>query len=253
MVRYTVLGLVTALAVICAVHFKLPSTQLDLLVNGIQNTEDIIHGAKLECVRDQVGLTEAGIRLLEIKRLASMIRCRILETSTVTWNKFRQLSQDIAECEIDVKKICTAVQAGSFSSNKYSELTVEAERQRKYTEHINETQTVLTAVRDPIVFRYNAEHSYLNREQHYRLWRSEFLTCAQPVQKSEIDIDFVAEKLKFRIVRLLSFFVVSNEIGAKLNKDEDKINGPSGNLGSSIAASAAGKPNIYLGLPYLGM
>jgi hypothetical protein len=33
----------------------------------------------------------------------------------------------------------------------------------------------------------------------------------------------------------------------------DNINGPPGNLGPSILASAAGKPNIYLGLPYLGM
>ncbi|KAJ7490528.1 hypothetical protein FB451DRAFT_1389309 [Mycena latifolia] len=51
---------------------------------------------------------------------------------TLTWTEYRLLSGDISDCAKSVREIRTAVQ-----------LIVEAERQRKYTEDINETEAIL--------------------------------------------------------------------------------------------------------------
>jgi hypothetical protein len=39
-----------------------------------------------------------------------MIQCRLLETETLGWKKYRLLSRDIAHCAMGVKKIRTTVQ-----------------------------------------------------------------------------------------------------------------------------------------------
>ncbi|KAJ7141141.1 hypothetical protein C8R44DRAFT_726784 [Mycena epipterygia] len=126
--RYTLLAITVFLTLI---YLKRPSIQLGQLEDMIEETEGIIQEAKLYCARDLLSLTEKGVRLLQVKRSASVIQCRILETTTLTWNKYRVLSGDIAECAKMAKNIQTAVQ-----------LILQAERQHKLTHHINETGTI---------------------------------------------------------------------------------------------------------------
>ncbi|KAJ7921294.1 hypothetical protein B0H13DRAFT_1866896 [Mycena leptocephala] len=133
--RYSALGIAAGLALIYVLHLKRPSVQLNQLDDTINKTEKIIQNAKALCSRDLLSLTTEGVRLLEIKRSASMIQCRILETNTFTWKKYRLLSRDIADCAKGVKKIRITVQ-----------LIVEAERQRKFTDDINATETFLRSV-----------------------------------------------------------------------------------------------------------
>ncbi|KAJ7859905.1 hypothetical protein B0H13DRAFT_1901262 [Mycena leptocephala] len=57
------------------------------------------------------------------------------EETTFTWKKYRLISRDIADCAKGVKKIRTTVQ-----------LIAEAERQRKFTDDINVTETFLISV-----------------------------------------------------------------------------------------------------------
>ncbi|KAJ7490516.1 hypothetical protein FB451DRAFT_621300 [Mycena latifolia] len=134
--RYVALGITVCLAVIYVISLKRPSTLLRQLKETIEATDEIIRWAKLKCPRDHLSLAQEGVRLLEVKRSASMITCRILETERLTWAKYRLFSRDIAQCIRSVKAIRTSVQ-----------LTVEAEYQRKFSEDINETEGMLAAIR----------------------------------------------------------------------------------------------------------
>ncbi|KAJ6585435.1 hypothetical protein B0H19DRAFT_1250267 [Mycena capillaripes] len=136
--RYAALGLVASLGLIYAMHLKRPSVQLGRLDAALKTTEAIIQEARAHCPRDFLSLTDARVRLLEIKRSTSMIQCRLLETNTFNWKKYRLLSRDIADCAKYAKKIRTTVQ-----------LIIEAERQRKFTEDINATEISLTSARYP--------------------------------------------------------------------------------------------------------
>ncbi|KAJ7141476.1 hypothetical protein C8R44DRAFT_974973 [Mycena epipterygia] len=160
--RYTLLVITACLTLFSIVHLKRPSTQLRQLEDMIKKTEEIIREAKSYCARDVLHLAEKGVRLLEVKRSASMIQCRILETDALTWTKYRVLSQDITDCAKIVKNIRIAVQ-----------LIVEAEHQRKFTEDINETESILTGVRSPsrlgAVYQPNAhlhQQSYMLAAEH---------------------------------------------------------------------------------------
>ncbi|KAJ7274108.1 hypothetical protein C8J57DRAFT_1467134 [Mycena rebaudengoi] len=98
----------------------------------------MIHHARMNCPRDHLSLIEEKVRLLQIQRTASIIQSHLLRMGNFSLD-FRPrcfISQSIRKCEEDLKKIRTAVQ-----------LILEAERQRRYTEDINETQNVLTTVR----------------------------------------------------------------------------------------------------------
>ncbi|KAJ7921295.1 hypothetical protein B0H13DRAFT_1866897 [Mycena leptocephala] len=132
--RYSVL-LTAGLGLIYVLHLERPSVQLRQLDDTINKTEEIIQNAKALCSRDLLRLIAEGVRLLEIQRSASIIQCRILETNTFTWKKYRLLSRVIADCTKGVKKIRITVQ-----------LIVEAERQRKFTDDINATEAFLRSV-----------------------------------------------------------------------------------------------------------
>ncbi|KAJ7490526.1 hypothetical protein FB451DRAFT_1165882 [Mycena latifolia] len=67
-----------------------------------------------------------------VKRSASMITCRILETERFTCRKYWLFSRDIANCIKSAEDIRISVQ-----------LIVEAEYQRKFAEDINETEGIL--------------------------------------------------------------------------------------------------------------
>ncbi|KAJ7490504.1 hypothetical protein FB451DRAFT_621190 [Mycena latifolia] len=150
--RYTFLVIIICIALLYIVHLKRPSTQLSQLDNIVQTTEAIICEAKLHCARDLVNLLVAGVWLLKVKRSASNIRSRMLETNTLTWKTYRLLSRDISDCVKKAKKIQNTVQ-----------LIVEAERQRKYTDDINETEIILASARSPGMLVY--PHTMSNADQ----------------------------------------------------------------------------------------
>ncbi|KAJ7606574.1 hypothetical protein DFH06DRAFT_1486818 [Mycena polygramma] len=136
--RLAALGLTGGLGLFYVIHVNGPSTQLSQLEDMAKKVDELIRYAKDRCPRDELGLTQEGVRLLEIKRSASTIRCNILESNALTWKKYRLVSRDIANCIKGVRKIRTAVQ-----------LIVEAERQRKFTEDIDAKETLLSGVRLP--------------------------------------------------------------------------------------------------------
>ncbi|KAJ7133513.1 hypothetical protein C8R44DRAFT_730650 [Mycena epipterygia] len=69
-----------------------------------------------------------------VSQRGSTIQLRLWETENFTWNKYRLLSNDIAECFEKIKNIRATVQ-----------LIAEAERQRKLTMDIMETEFILAA------------------------------------------------------------------------------------------------------------
>ncbi|KAJ7438247.1 hypothetical protein B0H11DRAFT_2294004 [Mycena galericulata] len=137
--RYTLLTIIICTAVPCAIHLQHPSTQLHYLGAKIQRAEEIVQEAKSYCPWDvQAHFAQQLMRLLEVKHTVSMLRCRLLETTKLTVKKYRLFSSDIAACETEVKSIWTAV-----------ELMVEEENQRRYTEDINKTKTMLASFQSP--------------------------------------------------------------------------------------------------------
>ncbi|KAJ7490505.1 hypothetical protein FB451DRAFT_1389290 [Mycena latifolia] len=148
--RYVALGITVCLAVIYVISIKRPSTLLRQLKETIEATDEIIRRAKLQCPLDHLSLLEAGVRLLEVRRSASMITCRILETERLTWAKYRLFSRDIAQCIRSVKAIRTCASSCPCSVHDvklFHQLTVEAEWQRKFAEDINETEGMLATIR----------------------------------------------------------------------------------------------------------
>ncbi|KAK7048731.1 hypothetical protein R3P38DRAFT_2871180 [Favolaschia claudopus] len=142
--RYTAIGLAAGAGIGYAVHLKRPSIQLNRLEIFIKGTEEIILAAKGSCLRDVLSLAEESIKLLEVKRSASVIQCRILDVNRLTWKQYRILCRDIIQAVERVKRVRTTVQ-----------LIVEAERQRKFTEDIATTQTVLARTTSPSVAGYS--------------------------------------------------------------------------------------------------
>ncbi|KAJ7490459.1 hypothetical protein FB451DRAFT_1513064 [Mycena latifolia] len=148
--RYTLFMISACLAIFYVIYLKRPSALLSQLEHIVQTTEEIIRDAKLRYPRDLLSLTEVGVRLLRVKRSASMIQCRLLETTTLTWKEYRLLSRDISDCFKNVGKIRTAVELDDGSNkNCTGQLIVEAERQRRYTEDINEIEIMLTSMHSP--------------------------------------------------------------------------------------------------------
>ncbi|KAJ7800504.1 hypothetical protein B0H13DRAFT_1932581 [Mycena leptocephala] len=141
-VRYTTLGLLLVLAALRAVQFRSPSTQLYHLAHLIDQTEDLIRHAMVQCPRDHFGLTEEMGRLLEANKSASLLKCRNLGSNgeQFNWNKYRHLCKDIAACAKRVRKIRTAV-----LRCKIEQCIVEVGHQRKLEGDIKETHFILTA------------------------------------------------------------------------------------------------------------
>ncbi|KAJ7863860.1 hypothetical protein B0H13DRAFT_2353971 [Mycena leptocephala] len=134
--RYTALGLLFVLTVLCTVHLPSPSTQLLRLAYLRDKTEDLIRHAREQCPRDYFSLTEEMGQLLEANKTASLLKCRNLDSKgeQFTWNKYRELCKDIAACAKRVNKTRTAVLR-----------IVEVGHQRKLEDDIKGTQFILTA------------------------------------------------------------------------------------------------------------
>ncbi|KAK7022147.1 hypothetical protein R3P38DRAFT_3538577 [Favolaschia claudopus] len=137
--RYMAVGVVAGVGVLYAGHLGRPSVQVRYLQVAIKETEDIIQEAKQLCSLDLLGITEESVKLLEVKRSASMIQCRILNSRTLDWKTYRLLSRDLRQSTEKVKEIVIAVQPLS----DLVQLIIEAEHQRKFTEDIKATQVVL--------------------------------------------------------------------------------------------------------------
>ncbi|KAJ7704080.1 hypothetical protein B0H17DRAFT_1127096 [Mycena rosella] len=136
---YIALGLASASLGAYAVQHYSPSQRLLRLEHAITATEEILAGAKLNCARDHMTLIERGGLLLEAKLSASEIQTKILEPRDKTreeyFQAFKEIMEDISKCTKDVKEIQTATL-----------LTIEAERQRKLSEGIKDSEDVFNAV-----------------------------------------------------------------------------------------------------------
>ncbi|KAJ7792371.1 hypothetical protein B0H13DRAFT_1935732 [Mycena leptocephala] len=163
--RYTALGLLFVLVVLCTVHLRSPSAQLHHLALLIDQAEDLIRRAMLQCPRDYFGLTEEMRRLLEANKTASLLKCRNLDSKgeQFTWNKYRQLSKDIAACAKRVRSIHTAVLH-----------IIEAGHQRKLEADIKETELILAAASThaapPAIPSILASQYPPHRRKHQRLF-----------------------------------------------------------------------------------
>ncbi|KAJ7858189.1 hypothetical protein B0H13DRAFT_2356702 [Mycena leptocephala] len=135
--RYTALGLFFGLFVLSTIYLRSPSTQLRYLALLIDQTEGLIRRAMAQCPRDYFSLTEEMGRLLEANKIASLLKCRILDSDgeQFSLSKFRMLSKDVATCAKRVRSIRAAAL-----------LIAEAEHQRKLTADIKETQFILAAI-----------------------------------------------------------------------------------------------------------
>ncbi|KAJ7643712.1 hypothetical protein FB45DRAFT_1020532 [Roridomyces roridus] len=146
--RYILLAFFACSTLLHTIHLQRPSVQLARAENQVQQTEEIIQHARSFCAAtDFVYLGEQAVRLLGVKRTLSIVKCCLLEaeSSFLTWKRYRLLSKDIAACAIEMSKIRDTV-----------ELLVESERQRRLTEDINNTETVLYSLQAASGGRFHA-------------------------------------------------------------------------------------------------
>ncbi|KAJ7441634.1 hypothetical protein B0H11DRAFT_2251966 [Mycena galericulata] len=147
--RYTLLAIIICTAVPCAIHLQRPSTRLHHLGAKIQHAEEIVQQARSYCPWDvQARLAQQLVRLLAVKHTASVLHCRLLETTKFTVKKYRLFTGDIATCKMKVKSICAAV-----------EFMMEEENLRKYTEDITETESMLASFQTPGVVHGPSGHT----------------------------------------------------------------------------------------------
>ncbi|KAJ7215415.1 hypothetical protein GGX14DRAFT_391847 [Mycena pura] len=132
-IRFATLAVSLVMGLVYIMYVKYPSTQLAQLEAIIEKTEQAIPDAGAYCCMGPFILAEANLRLLEVKRSASLIRCHILESHTSIWKKYYRLSRDISSCTQVISKVLIAVQ-----------LIVEADQQRKYAADIHAARTALT-------------------------------------------------------------------------------------------------------------
>ncbi|KAJ7213958.1 hypothetical protein GGX14DRAFT_444700, partial [Mycena pura] len=134
-IRLAALAVSLVMVLVYIIYAKYPSTQLGQLEAIIEKTEQVVQDAGAHCCIGPFILVEANLRLLEVKRSASLIRCHILESHwhTSIWKKYYRLSRDISSCTQVISKVLIAVQ-----------LIVEADQQRKYAADIHAARTALT-------------------------------------------------------------------------------------------------------------
>ncbi|KAJ7643649.1 hypothetical protein FB45DRAFT_1020476 [Roridomyces roridus] len=137
-----------------------------ILGHAIHLQQATIRHTKSYCSsKDFLCLVEQGLRLLEVKRTLSRVKCCLLgSTAVLTWKKYRLLSKDIETCATDIKKIQAVV-----------ELILEVERQRRFTEDITDTEAMLSG------FRVSG-----TRPSHIRIRAMSGIPTYQPGVRSEV-------------------------------------------------------------------
>ncbi|KAF7364812.1 hypothetical protein MVEN_00351300 [Mycena venus] len=131
---FTLLGFATGIFAIYVAYLRRPSIQFRSLQEAIRNTEANITGAKFIYPENR-SIMEQEVRLLKVKRSASLMRCLMLQMGFLAWKSCWELMKEISNCHKDINDIHTAAQ-----------LAVEMELQRAYTEDIDKTETILVAV-----------------------------------------------------------------------------------------------------------
>ncbi|KAJ7250070.1 hypothetical protein B0H12DRAFT_686437 [Mycena haematopus] len=136
-VRYSGLGLIVIITVLATIHLKSPMSQLHQLETMINQMDELLRCAMVQCPRDYITLTEQMGHLLEVNKSVSQIKCRILSSEGALawlfdWNSYRVISKDLTACEKCVKTIRTTIR-----------LIAEAEHQRKVEDNISEIRAVL--------------------------------------------------------------------------------------------------------------
>ncbi|KAJ7617453.1 hypothetical protein DFH06DRAFT_1237715 [Mycena polygramma] len=133
--RYAALA--SAVAFLLLFHLRLkPAGLLHQLAERIKHSEDLFEQAKLNCApsRDpfRVSLAAEWIRLLEVKRTASDIQCRLWAEERPTWKQYWHINRRIAKHITTVDNISTTIQ-----------LVLAAELQRKIAQEIDENRSIL--------------------------------------------------------------------------------------------------------------
>ncbi|KAJ7145609.1 hypothetical protein C8R44DRAFT_863484 [Mycena epipterygia] len=142
-IRYAMLSLVASITVLYGAHLQRPSIRLAQLEHTVDQTKEMIQGAKAMCPRAGHSLAVKEVCLLKVRRSMCILRSTLLQIPGMGWTPerfedYRQLCRDIYQCEKEVKMIQVA-----------AKITVEAELKRKYTQDIRETEAIVTAVLDP--------------------------------------------------------------------------------------------------------
>ncbi|KAF8215138.1 hypothetical protein K438DRAFT_1749219 [Mycena galopus ATCC 62051] len=112
-IRYSALGLIVCSNALCSIHFKSTTAQSHKLATIIDETEELLRRTMALRPREYIDLAEQMSQLLEAKKNASSIKCRIL-TSEGGWlnrNEYHVLSNEIAACAKRVQNIRTEAEA----------------------------------------------------------------------------------------------------------------------------------------------
>ncbi|KAJ7364848.1 hypothetical protein DFH08DRAFT_799162 [Mycena albidolilacea] len=150
-VRYSALGVIVTLSVLCVIQLKSVSTQLRHLTKMIDKTDELLRRAAAHSPRNYFKLTKEMVELLESRNTASLIKCRILDSERLrfNWTNYRTISNAIAGCAKRVKSIRTAVESWTDPQYSIVQLVVEAEHQRKVADDIGDTQFILATSQTP--------------------------------------------------------------------------------------------------------
>ncbi|KAJ7903866.1 hypothetical protein B0H13DRAFT_1882066 [Mycena leptocephala] len=139
--RYVCLALASASFILYASRWWSPAQKFNRLEDAIKALEEILERTKAASnyARNYMEVINAGCRLLQVKLSASKIQSHLLEMRSATWKTYfksiRAILRSVDQCAKEIREIQTAML-----------LIIEAERQRKLTEGIKESQEVLSAV-----------------------------------------------------------------------------------------------------------
>ncbi|KAJ7821664.1 hypothetical protein B0H13DRAFT_2449238 [Mycena leptocephala] len=139
--RYVCLALASASFIFAAARHQGPTQKFTKLEDTIEALEEILERTKTASnyARNHMEVIDAGCRLLQVKLSASKIQSHLLELRSATWKTYfksiRAILCSVDQCTKEITEIQTAML-----------LIIEAERQRKLTEGIKESQEVLGAV-----------------------------------------------------------------------------------------------------------
>ncbi|KAJ6585437.1 hypothetical protein B0H19DRAFT_1250269 [Mycena capillaripes] len=135
--RYIALGVATFISCVTYLRVASPHIRLDRLDLALNTTTELLKITQLECALDQLALRQQGLRLLEAKLSASLLRSRAQQLGELHWYKYLEgmwtLWHDIGPCERTVTEVRTVIL-----------LTIEAERQRKCKREIYDYEAQMT-------------------------------------------------------------------------------------------------------------
>ncbi|KAJ7120969.1 hypothetical protein C8R44DRAFT_787091 [Mycena epipterygia] len=134
--RYIILALSALYFGTCVVLPNLPSARMKKLEQYIDETAKIHAVAVRELDKNPRFIAEASLRLAQVKFAESVLRSKTLGAKDIPWKQYakylRCLSLHISACQRDVHDIRASLL-----------MTLECNRQRRYTEDITQRRTTL--------------------------------------------------------------------------------------------------------------